>query len=87
VNSVKEMSRDRTSARAEVLRILLTERRKAARMTQAQVAEKLSWHQSAVASIEAGQRRIDVLEFLRLADALGFDPDKLLKTVRTVPDD
>ena len=87
MNSVKEMSRDRASARAEVLRILLIERRKAARMTQAQVAEKLGWHQSAVASIEAGQRRIDVLEFLRLADVLGFDPDKLLKTVRTVPDE
>jgi transcriptional regulator with XRE-family HTH domain len=75
-----------TSARVEVLRILLIERRKQAGLTQAQLAEKLGsgWHQSTVASMENGQRKIDVLEFLKLSEAIGFDPAELLKLVASV---
>jgi transcriptional regulator with XRE-family HTH domain len=63
------------SARTEVLRILLIERRKAADLTQSQLAEKLGtgWHQSTVAAVESGQRKIDVLEYLKIAEACGFD--------------
>lgn len=77
------------SARVEVLRILLIERRKQAGMTQAQLAEKLGtgWHQSTVASMENGQRKIDVLEFLKIAEVIGFDPAELLKTVGSVRED
>ena len=77
------------SARVEVLRILLIERRKQAGMTQAQLAEKLGsgWHQSTVASMENGQRKIDVLEFLKLAEVIGFDSAELLKTVGSVRED
>jgi len=75
-----------TSARVEVLRILLIERRKQAGLTQAQLAEKLGsgWHQSTVASMENGQRKIDVLEFLKLSEAIGFDPAELLMLVASV---
>ena len=75
-----------TSARVEVLRILLIERRKQAGLTQAQLAEKLGsgWHQSTVASMENGQRKIDVLEFLKLSEAIGFDPAEFLKLVSSV---
>ena len=75
-----------TSARVEVLRILLIERRKQAGLTQAQLAEKLGsgWHQSTVASMENGQRKIDVLEFLKLSETIGFDPAELLKLVASV---
>ena len=75
-----------TSARVEVLRILLIERRKQAGLTQAQLAEKLGsgWHQSTVASMENGQRKIDVLEFLKLSEAIGFDPAEFLKVVASV---
>jgi transcriptional regulator with XRE-family HTH domain len=55
-------------------------------MTQMQVAEKLGWRQPTIAVIERGKRRIDVLEFLGLADATGFDPAELLKIVRGVGD-
>jgi transcriptional regulator with XRE-family HTH domain len=77
------------SARVEVLRILLIERRKAANLTQAQLAEKLGtgWHQSTVAAVESGQRKIDVLEYLKISEACGFDPCDLLKTLATVQDD
>ena len=77
------------SARVEVLRVLLIERRKRAELTQAQLAEKLGsgWHQSTVAAVESGQRKIDVLEFLKISEACGFDPCDLLKTLATVKDD
>lgn len=76
------------SARIEVLRVLLIERRRQANLTQAQLAEKLGdgWHQSTVASVESGQRKIDVLEFLKIAEALEFDPADFLKTLATVRD-
>ncbi|HVY58732.1 MAG TPA: helix-turn-helix transcriptional regulator [Xanthobacteraceae bacterium] len=77
------------SARVEVLRILLIERRKQAGLTQAQLAEKLGsgWHQSTVASMENGQRKIDILEFLKLSEVMGFDPAELLKTLGSVRDE
>lgn len=80
---------DMASARVEVLRILLAERRKSAGLTQAQLAEKLGtgWHQSTVAAVETGQRKIDVLEFVKIAEACAFDGCELLKTIATVQDD
>jgi hypothetical protein len=42
-------------------------------MTQADVAKRLGRYQSFVASVEGGQRRLDVVEFLQFAEAIGFD--------------
>jgi transcriptional regulator with XRE-family HTH domain len=42
-------------------------------MTQANLAGRIGQYQSYVARLESGQRRIDVVEFLELAEALGFD--------------
>ena len=63
------------STRHEALRALLVEERKAAGLTQAVVAEKLGRYQSFMAAIESGQRRIDVIEFLDLAKAIGFSAE------------
>ena len=57
---------------------LLTERRKQAGLTQATVAAALGRHQPFVANIENGERRLDVVEFLALAEIVGFDPHELL---------
>ena len=73
------MSRTLQSPRHEALRALLVERRKAAGLTQAAVATKLGRYQSYVANVETGQRRVDVVEFLDLAEAIGFDPSKLVR--------
>ncbi|MFN0192906.1 MAG: helix-turn-helix domain-containing protein [Aestuariivirga sp.] len=51
-------------------------------MTHASLAEQLGEHQSFVARFESGQRRIDVVEFLRLAELLEFDPGSAIKAVR-----
>lgn len=57
---------------------LLIARRKAAGLTQAQVARALGRHQPFIANIENGERRLDVIVFLELAKIIGFDPGELL---------
>jgi transcriptional regulator with XRE-family HTH domain len=53
---------------------LLIERRQRARMTQAEIAQKLGRPQSYISAVERGSRRISVIELIELGEALGFDP-------------
>lgn len=57
---------------AKLVRMLI-QKREAAGITQAELANKLGEYQSFVARLESAQRRIDVVEFLALACALEFD--------------
>jgi transcriptional regulator with XRE-family HTH domain len=57
---------------------LLVETRRAAQLTQQQVADRLGKPQSYVAKVEGAERRIDVLEFAALVKAMGNDPTVLL---------
>ncbi|MHA3915817.1 helix-turn-helix domain-containing protein [Halovulum sp. GXIMD14793] len=50
-------------------------------LSQADLAARLSCHQSMVARIESGQRRIDVVELVVLARALEIDPKNVLEVV------
>jgi len=61
---------------------LIREEREAKGLYQSDVAVALGEHQSFIARVESGQRRIDVIEFFRIADAIGFDPIKALRKVR-----
>lgn len=72
------------SARQRALIALLIDRRLKAGLTQATLAKKLRRYQSFVATVESGQRRIDVVEFLDFADAIGFDANEALRTIRRV---
>jgi transcriptional regulator with XRE-family HTH domain len=74
----------RNTERARRLRLLLTEKRKHAGLTQAFVADRLGKPQSFVSKYETGERRVDVVEFLRLADVIGFDPLELLDIVTSI---
>ena len=65
----------------EALRAHLVEMRKAAGLTQRQLAEKLEREHSFVARIELAERRIDLVEFYWIALACGSDP---LKETRDV---
>lgn len=53
--------------------------RKAAEITQVELAERLGKPQSFVSKVERGERRLDVIEFCQIAEALGRDPAKLLQ--------
>ena len=78
------MSQTLQSERHRALIALLIEKRKKAGMTQAELAKKLGRHQSFVATVESGQRRIDVVEFLEFAEAIGFDPRSAIARVRAI---
>jgi transcriptional regulator with XRE-family HTH domain len=56
---------------------VLVEARKAAGLSQRQLAARLGRAASHVGLIEAGQRRIDALELLRISRFLGADPVRL----------
>ncbi|HEY9079374.1 helix-turn-helix transcriptional regulator [Magnetovibrio sp.] len=68
------MSSSLHSDRYEQFRLLLIEKRKSASLTQAMVAGRLQKPQSFVSKYEKGERRIDLIEFLDIAEAIGFDP-------------
>jgi transcriptional regulator with XRE-family HTH domain len=58
---------------------LLRQARKDAGIVQQELADRLGKPQSFVAKVERGERRIDVLEFVAIATAMGGDPVRLLK--------
>jgi transcriptional regulator with XRE-family HTH domain len=67
--------------RHQRLRELLVTRRKAAGLTQTVVAKRLGKPPSYVAKYEGGDRRLDVLEFLDIAAAIGFEPCALIRSL------
>ncbi len=61
-----------------VFAALLVGARKGAGMRQIELAQKLNKPQSFVSKFECGERRLDVIEFLTIMDALGADPLAIL---------
>ncbi|MDB2466419.1 helix-turn-helix domain-containing protein [Planktomarina temperata] len=72
------MAKTIRSSGHEALREALIAARKTAGLTQAELAGKLKCHQSFVARLESGQRRIDVVELVVLCRAIGVDAVKFL---------
>ncbi len=60
---------------------LLRDARAEARLSQRDVAKRLRVSPSWVAKVELGERRLDVVELVRLARVLGKDPAKLFAAV------
>lgn len=56
----------------------MKEMRIAAGLTQAHLAGRLNRPQSFVAKYEGGERRLDVVEFMEVAEAIGFDPTEFI---------
>jgi transcriptional regulator with XRE-family HTH domain len=63
---------------------LMIKARKAASLTQHELARRLDKPQSFIAKYEGGERRIDVVEFVTICRAIGADPAKLLKALLKV---
>ena len=67
---------------------LLVEARKAHGLTQRDLAARVGKPPSFVAKIEIGERRVDVVEFIALARAIGGIEGELLRTlIATLPDE
>lgn len=60
----------------------LTQARKQAGLTQMQVAEMLSKPQSYIAKIEGADRKLDVMEFVELCEAIHQDPSDLIQYLK-----
>ena len=75
------------STRHKALIALLIQKRESAGLTQAELAKLLGEYQSFVARLESGQRRLDVIEFIKLAEVLSFDAPSLLKHLQMVRDE
>ena len=58
---------------------LLIQARKDADLTQVEVASRLGRPQSFVSKYENGERRLDVVEFLDVAEAIDLDAIKLIR--------
>ncbi len=76
------MAKSIHTERDKQLREILKARRKAAGLTQTVVAKRLGKPPSYVAKYEGGDRRLDVLEFLDIAAAIGFDPHGVIRALK-----
>ena len=75
------MARDLNSPRYTKLREMIVASRKGAGLSQGAVAQRLGRPQSYIADIERSERRIDVIEFVALGEAIGFDCSSILRAV------
>lgn len=64
---------------------ILVEQRQRAGLSQAQLAERLGRYQSVISSLESGGRRVDVVELLDIADAIGLDVHALMDELIATP--
>jgi len=72
------------SPRYEALTKALTAARREAGLTQAEAGEALGRPQSYISKVEAGERRLDVVELLDLLEVLGTDPAVVIEQVQRV---
>lgn len=82
------MSKTIRSAGQLALCAALVAARQAAQLTQTQLAERLRCHQSMIARVESGERRIDTVELIAICRAIGCEPKDILDQVaEAVPED
>lgn len=72
----------RSPAHVRLLESLVAAREKAG-LTQQQLADRLGKPQSFISKYEGGERRIDVIEFIAIADALDMDASRAIRDVRS----
>lgn len=76
------MTRSQFSAGYERFRELLIAAREDAGFTQQQVAERLKRPQSFVSKYERGERRLDVVELIEIATALGTEASSIVDSLQ-----
>jgi len=59
----------------------LRDRREELGLSQSEVARTLGWPQQRMSAVEAGARRLDVIEFFQLTSALGLSPSRAVKLI------
>ena len=64
---------------------LLIQARREKNVTQVQLAQMLNKPQSYVSKYESGERRLDVVEFLDIADRLELDAAEFIRRISSSP--
>ncbi|PHP29146.1 transcriptional regulator [Limimaricola cinnabarinus] len=64
----------------------LAEKRAEAGLKQVELAERMKVYQSFIARLESGQRRVDVVELVKLGEVLGFDPTEIVGRLAKMSD-
>ena len=72
--------------RHEVLIRFLVEKRHDAGLKQVELADRMRVYQSFIARLESGQRRVDVVELVKLSEVLGFDPMEIVGKLANIKD-
>ena len=80
-HSARRIRKSVHSPEQQLLRELLIAARDKAGLTQQKLAKRLGKPQSFVAKYEGGERRLDVIEFVVIARAIGADPVRILRTL------
>ena len=75
------MSRSTFSPSYDALLRALKEARSAAGLRQADLAKRLGKPQAFVSKVERGERRIDVIEFIVIARAIGIDEIAVISAI------
>ena len=78
------MARPIDSPRQQALRDFLVEKRKEAGLRQVDLAKRLKRRQDYVSYIETGQKRVDVVELMEWAEAIGFDARDAIKVLAKI---
>ena len=72
----------RSPAHARLLELLVAAREKAG-LTQQQLADRLGKPQSFISKYEGGERRIEIIEFIEISEALEMDASRAIREVRS----
>ena len=80
-SSARRISKSVHSSEQLALRELLIATRATAGLTQQKLAKRLGKPQSFVAKYEGGERRLDVIEFVTILQAMGADPVRVLRSL------
>ena len=75
------MNKSMRSKRHRAVVTVIAASRREANLTQEQFADRIGWHRSKIAKIESGERRMDVAEFITIADTLKIEPATLFARV------
>jgi transcriptional regulator with XRE-family HTH domain len=75
-------TKEKLSGELRLLGELLVETRARAGRKQSDVAEKLGLPASYLSKIESGTRRLDVIELIRIAEAIGADPAEIVRELQ-----
>jgi transcriptional regulator with XRE-family HTH domain len=75
------MAKAKFSPAYDYLRSLLIHARENAGLRQEDVAKKLKRPQSYISKVELGERRLDLVEFIELTQAIGADAPRIVRQV------